>query len=57
MKGIIWITDIFKDGFNAMIFNVITKDICLNTAVNKDGKIRCNLLQDSIQGDFITRSI
>ena len=57
MKGIIWITNIFKDGFNTMIFDNITRNVFSDTSVNKNGKVKSRLLQDSIQGDFITRVI
>jgi len=57
MNGLTWLTDIYKDGYNAMIFDELTEDIFLNTAVNKTGEIRSYLLQDTIQKDFNTRLI
>ena len=53
----VWITNIFKDGYNCMIFDDITEDIFLDTAVNESGKVKAELLQDTIQKDHITRAI
>ena len=53
----IWLTDIYNDEYNAIIFDDITEDMFLNTAVNKKGEVRSGLLQDTIQKDHITRTI
>ena len=55
--GLTWLTDIYKDGYNAMIFDELTEDIFLDTSANKFGEIKSYLLQDTIQKDFNTRLI
>ena len=40
-----WLTDIFKSGFNAVLFTDIENNVTLHTEVNKKCQLRCKLIQ------------
>ena len=53
----VWITNIFKDDYNCMIFDTVKEGLQLDTSINTKGNVKCQLMQDKEEQDWNVRLI
>ncbi len=55
--GSVWITSIFEEGFNKVIFYDDVHNLTLHTNIDKDGKIESKMIQPSNLKGYTVREV